>query len=272
MKNLVIGNTSQIARYFPNNDDYVRISSRDIDISSLTNTQWNNVYLCFAEQRTYLAESSESHIRDLFWDTNFTKVKFLVDLLQPISNKIVYYSTAELWNNTSGPVHASDHYCFHENHYTCSKAHISSLLRDKEIYPKVMIVYPFNFNSVHRKGDYLFAKVFLSILHETKITIGDTLFYRDILHPKMVVDETLLSLNAGVDIVVGSGRLSYIDDFIRKLYNRFNLNMDTMVERIDSSSSIYRKCIFYAAKYSQKYQEDKVLDLLTDELKGLQNG
>ena len=45
--NIVIGNTSQLAYYFP--DDYIKISSRNIQ---LTNNQYDRVYICFAEQRT----------------------------------------------------------------------------------------------------------------------------------------------------------------------------------------------------------------------------
>ena len=48
--NLVIGNTSQLAHYFPT--DMVKISSRNIP-SDIFNTTWDSVYLCFAEQKTY---------------------------------------------------------------------------------------------------------------------------------------------------------------------------------------------------------------------------
>ena len=56
MKNLVIGNTSQLAYYFP--DDYEKISSRNIEFK---NENYDRVYICFAEQRTYLKNN-----RDLF--------------------------------------------------------------------------------------------------------------------------------------------------------------------------------------------------------------
>ena len=271
MKNLVVGNTSQLSRYFPESSDYVGISSRNIDIQKLTSQSWDIVHVCFAEQRTYLASSTDTETCDLFWDTNCTKTLSLIDNLKNSAKRIVYYSTAELWNKTSGPIDASMPYCFYENHYTSSKAHTSSVLRDKQKYPNVTVVYPFNFNSVYRKGQYLFGKVFDSIINKKIVEIGDTYFYRDMLHPKMVVDGVLKFLsddNKG-DLVIGSGRLVHIDDFIKKLYQRFELNFDNHIKRIACEPSKYRQHIFYSSQFNFEYGEDKLLDLLVDELKGI---
>jgi hypothetical protein len=267
MKNLIIGNTCQLARYFP--QDYIQISSRNIDIDYIKSKKWKTVYLCFAEQRTYLANENDDNIKKLFWDTNYTKVKTLIDSIQSNVEKIVYYSTAELWNNKTGPIDISMSFDFHHNYYTESKASISEILKNKNNYPKVIIAYPFNFNSVYRKGDYLFAKIFRSIIEKNKVIIGDTFFYRDILHPKMVVEETIKQSYLCKDLIIGSGRLCYIDDFIKKLYNKFNLNMDEFVIRKFDKQSIYRKCIFYSSEYSPEYEEEKVLDLISTELKGI---
>ncbi|MED5531777.1 MAG: hypothetical protein VYA61_05365, partial [Pseudomonadota bacterium] len=53
MKNLVIGNTSQLARYFPKEENEF-ISSRKIDVASIISKKWNRIYLCSAEQRTFM--------------------------------------------------------------------------------------------------------------------------------------------------------------------------------------------------------------------------
>ena len=46
MNNLIIGDTSQLSYYFPN--DYVRISSRNLNYDSLTNkNDWNRYFLFY---------------------------------------------------------------------------------------------------------------------------------------------------------------------------------------------------------------------------------
>ena len=51
MNSLIIGDTSQLSYYFP--DDYISISSRNIDFNYLKNNKWDNVYITYAEQRIY---------------------------------------------------------------------------------------------------------------------------------------------------------------------------------------------------------------------------
>jgi len=271
MKNLVVGNTSQLSMYFPTNEDYVAISSRNIDIEKLSKERWKTVYVCFAEQRTYLAYSNDPSVSDLFWQTNCRTTLSLINSLKKCAERIVYYSTAELWNKTTGPVDSSMPYCFYENHYTSSKEYTSSILRDKKEYPNVTIVYPFNFNSVHRKGQYLFGKVFDSILNRRVVEIGDTSFYREMLHPSMVVDATLKFIhNTSVgDVVVGSGRLVHVGDFIKKLYQNFELNSEHYIKELPSDPSKYRQHIFYSSEYNSEYGENQLLSLIVNELKGL---
>ena len=265
MKNLVIGNTSQLSRYFP--EDYIKISSRNIDVNFLKQTKWDAVYLCFAEQRTYLANSLDQSISELFWSTNFDKTKELVEDLQPVCNKIVYYSTAELWNKCNGPVQIGMPFLYHENHYTSSKHKITEELSNKLKYPKVSVAYPFNFNSVYRSDQYLFGKIFKSIQENKKISIGDTDYYRELLHPKMVVDGSIRLTEVGKDAIIGSGRLVHIGDFIRKLYGFFKLNYNDLVEQSNIQPSVYRSNIFYSAVPVHEYTENFLFDLITQELK-----
>ena len=75
MKNLIIGNTSQLSYYFP--EDYVRISSRNIDYDSLSNENWDRVFLCFGESRKYITDIK------LYDDINFYLTLEIIDKLTP---------------------------------------------------------------------------------------------------------------------------------------------------------------------------------------------
>ena len=62
MKDLLIGNTAQLAHYFPSTIQ--KISSRNISSDIFLN-EWDRVYICFAEQRTFKKEDQ------LFDQVNF---------------------------------------------------------------------------------------------------------------------------------------------------------------------------------------------------------
>ena len=55
VKNLVIGNTSQLSYYFP--EDYTKISSRDINYDLLKEENWDRVFLCFGESRKHINDT-----------------------------------------------------------------------------------------------------------------------------------------------------------------------------------------------------------------------
>jgi nucleoside-diphosphate-sugar epimerase len=88
---LVIGNTSQLSYYFP--DNFEKISSRNIDFTKLCSKKYDKVFLLFAEQRTFLNESD-----DFFLKTNFNYTLEVINKFKDISNKVIIYSTSELWN------------------------------------------------------------------------------------------------------------------------------------------------------------------------------
>jgi len=267
--NLVLGSTSQLSHYFP--DDYIKISSREIDLNSLKKTKWDAVYICFGEHRTYLTKTEDEKIKELFWSVNVKKTLDVIENLKEVSNKVVYYSTAELWNNTTGPIQLTDPFCFYENIYTNSKRHVSETLRDKVKYPNVSVIYPFNFNSVYRAQEFLFGKIFKSIINKTPVSIGDVQYYRELLHPQMVVDASVEIL-PGVDEVVGSGRVVHVGDFIELLYMYSGLNYREMVEEDTSTPSIYRKNVFYSSKRNEKYDVDRLIDLTLKELETARKG
>lgn len=240
MKNLVIGNTSQLSFYFPS--DYLKISSREIP-DFIFQEEWEKVFICFAEQRTYIIE-----------DNSFEKINFdyTLSVIKKIhANKIVYYSTAELWNNCHGEICTDMPFNYHNSGYIRSKQMITNYL--KSLNKNIIIIYPFNFNSVNRKPPFLFGKIFDSLINKKKINIGDTYYYRDLLHPSDVVDN---SINATNDLIVGGGSLIFVNEFIRDLYNEFELKYENYVTEDLSIKSIYRENIFYS---KHKYSSNKTI-------------
>jgi nucleoside-diphosphate-sugar epimerase len=250
LSNLVIGNTSQLSFYFPT--DYVKISSRAIP-DLIFKQQWDTVFICFAEQRTYLTE-----------DDSFEKINFdyTLSVIERISaNKIVYYSTAELWNNYNGEINTQMQFSYHNSGYLRSKQMITEHLKSLKL--NIIIIFPFNFNSIHRNPPFLFGKVFDSIINKKKICIGDTYFYRDLLHPSDVV---MCSIETNEDIIVGGGSLIFVNDFIRELYSKFNLKYENYVEEDLSQKSIYRQNIFYS-KHIYPSNKSKLLNKIVNEIK-----
>jgi nucleoside-diphosphate-sugar epimerase len=223
MDNLVIGDTSQLSSYFPEN--YIKISSRNIDINFLKKKQWGSVYLCFGESRKHLYDIK------LYDEINYKLTKELIEILNNNSNKIVVYSTCELWSKYSGSIDISQQPNFYPTPYLNSKYEITKFILGNKDLKNTLIMYPFNFNSTKRDSNFLFGKIFDSIINKRKITIGNTYFYRDIIHPIFVVNE---SINADKHKIIGSGRLTFVNDFIRELYSIRGLSFDDyVIEKLD---------------------------------------
>jgi hypothetical protein len=238
--NLVIGNTSQLSQYFPN--DFKKISSRNIDYS-IFEQKWNKVFICFAEQRTFITKD------DMFNKVNFDYTVNIIEKLN--ANKIVYYSTAELWNNTSGEIDENLPFNYHSSDYVISKEKISTHIKDN--YKNTIVLYPFNFNSIYRMPPFLFGKIFYSIINKEKINIGDTYYYRELLHPSFIVNE---SINQENHKVIGSGHLIFINSFIRKLYEYFDMKYENYITEDISQKSIYRKNIFYSKNMFHNWEQE----------------
>ena len=103
MNNLIIGDTSQLNHYFPS--DYHRISSRNVDIKLIQDGGYDNVYLLFAEQRTFLNQDES-----FFIDVNVTYTLKIIDEIKDYVNRIVVFSTSELWNDCVCGVTVNDDY------------------------------------------------------------------------------------------------------------------------------------------------------------------
>jgi len=220
MQNLLIGNTSQISNFFPEN--FEKISSYNIDFDFLKKSKWDNIFLCFGQSKKFLTNKFD------YDDINFNLTLKCLNELKDNANKIYVYSTCELWNNFSGGININMDYNFQNTFYINSKYKITNhILMRKEEYKNVIVLYPFNFNSIYRTKDFLFGKIFSSIINKEKIEIGNTYFHRDIVHAKFVVRE---SLNSEENKIIGSGRLTFVNDFIRDLFNYFKMNYNSYIE------------------------------------------
>lgn len=257
---LIIGDSSQLSYFFP--QDYVRISSRNIDFDYLRNNQWDSVYITFAEQRV--------NREDVDCITpNYTYTTEIIENLVSNSNRIVVYTTCELWNKCVGMVSLNTPFDWtwpNKNGYCFSKEMLSKHIGVQRTFGKwknVIIIHPFNFNSTYRRPDFLFGKIFDSIMNKKKIVIGDTYFYRDMVHTKYMVERTI---NAKEDEMVGSGRLFFVNDYIRDLYKSFDMEYeDYVTENIDDKARHSEK--LYYSKQTKIYTYDMLLQDTINDIK-----
>ena len=243
---LIIGNTSQLSYYFP--DTFEKISSRNIDFDRVCSQQYDKVFLLFAEQRTFLNESE-----DFFVKTNVNYTIEVINKFKDISNKIIIYSTSELWNKYDGCISLKDNYNYNYSPYIKSKEILCDYINNnRDIYPNVIIIYPFNFNSVYRKEGFLFGKIFDSILNNKKISIGDINFNRDLTHPKNIVD---ISLKANEDCIIGSGELINVQKFIEDIFTKLNKNIVDYIEYDDSNNLKTKRGGYYCCDKTIDYND-----------------
>lgn len=257
MIDLVIGNTSQQSYYYP--EDYLKISSRKIDLDFLLEKEFNSVYLPFAEQRIYDKGVD-------FLSTNLYLTLDIVDHLIERSNKIVIFTSCELWSNCYGIIRKDTPFNFDlKNNYSTSKFLLFNEIerrREKSnLYQKVIIVHPFYFNSVRRSKYFLFGKIFDSILHKKKIEVGNLDFYRDMVHTKFFVQKCI---EAREDTVLGSGRLFNVRDFVVDLYESMGLDFSEYVKE-DRSLPPNDKFIRSDSEWNYSYD-----DLLKDTIEDLE--
>ena len=262
MNSLIIGNTSQLSYYFPK--EYVRVSSRNLDIDKLKDQNWDRVFICLGESRKFIKDLK------VYDEVNFYLTLKIIDELKEISRKVIVYSTCELWNQYDGQISLSDNFNFYTTPYLQSKYKISKYIIDnKEDYSNVIILYPFNFNSIRRDSNFLFGKIFNSIIEKKMIEIGDTYFYRDIVHPNFVVQQSIKSTDHKI---IGSGRLIFVNDFIRDLYKNFNMNYDDyVVENISKYNEYEKRKEYYLKSQKNLYTYENLLVDTINDLKNYEN-
>jgi hypothetical protein len=255
MNNLIIGDTSQLSYYLPN--DYVRISSRDINYDSLTDKNWDRVFLCFGESRKYIKDTK------LYDEINFYLTLEIIDKLKDYAKSFVLYSTCELWNQYDGAIDMSMTFNFYPSPYLHSKYKISKYIMENDEYYNVFVMFPFNFNSTYRTTNFLFGKIFDSIINKKTIEIGDTYFYRDIVHPKFVVEQ---SINSHSHKINGAGRTVFVNDFIRNLYRHYGLNYDDyVIENLDKFNEYEIRKEYYLKSNNNLYSYNQLFkDTISD--------
>lgn len=232
--NLIIGNSSQLSYFFPDNNFY-RISSRNINYN-LLDKQYDKVYLTFANQRTFDKSLSEKD----FLDVNVKYTSSVVDYFSKISNKVIIYGTAELWNNSAGPIdlHTSINYKY--SPYVKSKEVLYNTLLENRLKNKwnnVIIIHPFNFNSLYRKKGFLFYKIFDSLINGNKNYIGNININRDIVHVSYLISKSLICED---DTIIGSGKLINVEKFVNDIFLKYNKQYtDFLIQ--DKSIESYHK-------------------------------
>ncbi len=210
---LVIGSSSQISRFLP--PEMVRVSARNIS-EEIYEKQWDRVYLTFAEQRTRYASSSEH--REDFYRVN---VDLTLDTVKRLrAKRVIYYSTVELWSSLDGAISLETPFDFVQNYYTDSKRVATEAVRQFE---NVSVIFPFNFNSTYRSQDYLFGKIFASVMERKRVEVGNLEMKRDILHASWVAEQ---SLHTNEDRIVGSGTFHDVRRFVRDVYKSCGIDPD----------------------------------------------
>lgn len=251
---LIIGNTSQLINYFDVNQTDL-VSSRNY---IPTDKNYQTVILTFAEQRTYLDLPLDEYIK--------TNVEYTFELSKKLSEKnekVVLFGSSELWNNYNGPISLDLPFDYQYSHYAFSKQKLVEKVKEEQDNGKmknVFFVHPFNFNSPYRKQGFLFAKIFDSLINKKKIEVGNINIFRDIIHPKLIVNSIK---NINYDTIVGSGVLTNIRDFTSDLFENFNMNYkDYIIENSNSPSPHAQKCFWYDTdELYTNLLEDTIIDI-----------
>ena len=238
--NLVVGNTSQLFPYFKQYDENILgVSSRDFNFKNVKHYQFDRVFLTFAEQRVFLDRPVE-----FFSKINVDYTLEVINKLKYNTKTFVLYSTSDLWDQCEGEININTPFNNRQTSYIISKEILNEKindLREKEGID-IKIIYPFNFNSPYRKPEFLFYKFLKVILDKKPIDVGSLDFYRDLVHPKLIVEK---SFNCTSDEVVGSGVLTHVKSFYVDLLTHFGINYNEYVTEHDQHFINVRKPFYF---------------------------
>lgn len=237
---LLIGSSSQLAMYFP--DNFQLVGARDFinDKKDIVSNSLCTV-LAFGENRTYLDKELGF---EAFKHVNYQLTMQAIEKCLTFSDKVIVFATSELWGKHSSGVTIDTAFDFNKSNYVLSKLMLVDAVKTHFASDDVRIIYPFNFNTRYRKGQFLMGKVINSILTKSPIQVADTHFRRDLTTPLDIVN--LCNINEiWKEAICGSGQLLNINSVITELYNIAGLNKEAYVSEVFTSSSERRHCEYF---------------------------
>jgi GDP-D-mannose dehydratase len=143
-----------------------------------------------------------------------------------------------------------------QNYYIDSKIKITKKLLEDE---RVIIHFPFNYNSIYRKDTFLFHKIFSSIINNKKITIGNVDINRELLHASFVCREIEKKQKHSI---IGAGQLINIKKFIFDFYKINNLDYNNLV--IEEGEQRGKTNEFYSSEYIPYTIEERLKEYKDD--------
>ena len=213
MSNLIVGKNSQLGFYLQDNNSSVLSLSESFCDDKL----YNKIFILAAEQRTFLNLPYSD-----FYDVNVKKTIALVEKKIDFCQKMYIFLTSELWNNYSGPIDTNVTFNFTPSNYILSKYHLQKkIIKNFQNDERIIMVYPFNFNSTMRRSGTLFGKVFETIIDGVQNNFSNLNFKRDFSHTTYVADRIK---ELQFDSVIGSGQLFHMKQFVYDLCEHFEVD------------------------------------------------
>ena len=162
MKNVIVGNTSQLSYYFPS--DYLRISSRDFYKYSDKTSSFDTVYIVFGENRTFLPDQ----LPNIFEEINYEYTIKCIEHFWVVQSTLLSMELQKCGIYT-GPININTPKSHVKSQYIDSKSKLLDKITENAKYDSVSAIIPFNFNGRFRKGDYLFGKVLIRSRQNLKL-------------------------------------------------------------------------------------------------------
>jgi hypothetical protein len=213
MKNLIIGKNSQLSYFL----DGIPVSSREIPYDFIKKNKWNRIYLCFAEQRTFVETSTD------FDKVNYNLTAKLVDDLYDYCEEFVFYSTTLLWSGYKQKYDIDLPFLYKETEYLSSKEKITNYLKNID---KVTIHYPCNFNSKYRKEGFLFSSLYDMILNKNKVNVKCLNFEKEVVHASYIAEK---SKNTFSDSILAPGYSVNIRNIFSEICDRVGVCMNDFI-------------------------------------------
>ena len=249
MRDLIIGSGSQLAYYL----EGTRVSSRDIPYDVITKHKWNRIYLCFAEQRTFIDND------DSFMKINHDLTREVIDKLDKYCNEFVFYSTSLLWSGYEGVYNMSMPYSYKETGYLASKQKITDYLIDAE---NVSVHYPCNFNSKKRKGGFLFASLYDIINNKNRVKLRCLDFEKEITHVKYIATK---SMNTRGNSIIAPGFLVNVRNLFGSILNEVDMKLEDYVEETECTTFVKPNNYYYDVR-DNNYSECDLVSSFVEEL------